>query len=63
MNDFEIIHRRMSAGLGNFRFQLPMPSFQCRKMRFYRHAVLPSQVEGRLRPGLGAEREPQVCHS
>ena len=25
--DFEIIDRRMSAGFGNFRFQVSMPSF------------------------------------
>jgi hypothetical protein len=34
-------------GFGNFRFQGPMPSFQFRKMRFYGHIGLLSQVDGR----------------
>jgi hypothetical protein len=36
----------MSTGFSNFRFQGPMPSFQFRKMRFYGHIGLLSQVDG-----------------
>src|SRR5258707_2084505 len=35
--DLKIVDRRMRAGLGNFRFQGPMPPLQFRKMGFYGH--------------------------
>src|SRR5258708_13753822 len=37
LHDLKIVDRRMRAGLGNFRFQGPMPSLQFRKMGFYGH--------------------------
>jgi hypothetical protein len=36
-NDLEIVGRRVITGFGYLSFQVPMPSFQFRKMRFYGH--------------------------
>jgi hypothetical protein len=47
LHDLEMVNRRMRAGFDYFRFQVPMPSFQFRKMRCCGHiGCLLSQIVG-----------------